>query len=315
MRKFIIDTDTGSDDAVAILLAGVTKLNIVGVTVVCGNTDLDQAAQNALMSMETAGIDAPVYKGAKQPLMRELRVADSVHGKDGMGDCDLVHPKGSVQDGHAVDFILDAVSKQPDEIEIIALGPVTNIALAIMKDRETMKHVKHIWSMGTGGFGLGNATPVAEFNVYNDADAYSVMLGSGIPITIIGFDMCGGDSVLSETEIDELKNGSDISRFAAACTGALVEFYKAKHGFRALELPDPSAVAAAIWEDVVLEAPECFCYCCTKDERTYGQVIVYEKDCVYSFGKANEECNCRVVKKMDLYKMKRRIMELLIKGL
>ncbi len=311
MRKFIIDTDTGSDDAVAILLAGVSKLNVVGVTTVCGNAPLDQASLNALMSMEVAGIDAPLYKGAKYPLVRPLKTASNVHGADGMGDCDLVHPKTKPQDGHAVEFILDTVAANPGEIEIIALGPVTNIALAIMKERDIMKNVKHIWSMGTAGFGPGNCTPVAEFNVHADAEAYSVMLGSGIPMTIIGFDMCGGDSVLNEAEIEELKNGSEISKFAAACTSRLVQFYKEKKGFANLELPDPVAVAAAIWDDCVLDAPECYCHCCTEDGHTYGQVIVYEKGRVYSFGTADRECNCRVVKSMDMMKMKRRMISLL----
>ncbi len=314
MRKFIIDTDTGSDDAVALLLAGITKMNVVGVTTLCGNAPLEQATLNALMCMEVAGINAPLYKGAKQPLVKTLSTASTVHGKDGMGDCDLVHPKTKPCDGHAAEFILQTVAEYPDEIEIIALGPATNIALAIMKDRETMKNVKRIWSMGSAGFGPGNATPVAEFNVYTDAEAYSVMLSSGIPVTIIGFDMCGGDSVLNEAEIEELRNGSDISKFAADCTGALVRHYKNKHGVSKLELPDPVAIAAAIWDDVVEEAPECYCYCCTADPYTYGQVIVYERGRVYSFGPDDKECNCRVVKRMDAAKMKRRMIDLLVKG-
>ncbi len=314
MRKFIIDTDTGSDDAVALLLAGLTKMNILGVTTLCGNAPLEQATLNALMSMEVGGIDAPVYKGAKQPLVKSLATASCVHGKDGMGDCDLVHPKNKPCKGHAVEFILDTVEENPDEIEIIALGPATNIALAIMKDRETMKKVKRIWSMGSAGFGPGNATPVAEFNVYTDAEAYAVMLSSGIPVTIIGFDMCGGDSVLDENEIAELRNGSPVSKFAASCTSALVRHYKNKHGVAKLELPDPVAVAAAIWDDVVLEAPDCYCFCCTSEPHTYGQVVVYEKGRVYSYGVDDKDCNCRVVKRMDMAKMKRRMIDLLVKG-
>ena len=170
MRRFIIDTDTASDDAAAIMIAAMSpQIDLLGVTIVAGNVGLAQAADNALMTLEVCGCDAPVFLGARQPLFHDRHETISVHGKDGMGDCGIIHPQKSPETMRAVEFILSQVEKYPDEVELVVLGPATNIALAVLTDREIMSHVKHIWSMGTPGFGSGNATPVSEFNVFIDA--------------------------------------------------------------------------------------------------------------------------------------------------
>ena len=162
-RKFIIDTDTASDDAAAIMMAALSDdIELLGVTAVSGNVDVEQAGLNALQTLEVCGrADVPVYPGAKRPLFHERKATVSVHGKDGMGDKGIIHPAGKMQDRRAVDFILDTVKKYPGEVEIAVLGPATNIALAVLTDRDAMKNVKRIWSMGTPGFGPGNATPVS----------------------------------------------------------------------------------------------------------------------------------------------------------
>ena len=189
-HKVIIDTDTGGDDASALILAAKSEnIDILGVTVLAGNVELEQAAQNALAALEIAGCNVPVYKGAAENYSGEKIDAFSVYGKDGMGDSNLIHPTGKAEDKNAVDYILETVAKYPNEVEIVALGPATNIAKAIERDPDTMKKVKMIWSMGTCGLGHGNASPVAEFNVYSDAYAYKVMLDSGINITVAGLEM------------------------------------------------------------------------------------------------------------------------------
>ena len=176
-RKLIIDSDTGADDSSAIILAASSKdVELLGVTVLVGNVDLEQSAANALMALEMAGSDARVYKGASENASGETIEASSVFGNDGMGEADLVHPKGQAEEKDAVNFILEMVSQYPNEVEIIMLGPATNTAKAIERDPETMKQVKMIWSMGTTGLGPGNASPVAEFNVYADPVAYKTLL-------------------------------------------------------------------------------------------------------------------------------------------
>ena len=146
MRKFIVDTDTASDDAAALILAALsTNIEILGVTTLTGNVDIEQSAKNAIATLEACGVSVPVYKGALRPLFREREETISIHGADGMGDCNLIHPKACAQEMGAVDFILSAVAAHPNEVELVVLGPATNIALAILQDRETMSKVKHMW--------------------------------------------------------------------------------------------------------------------------------------------------------------------------
>lgn len=179
-EKLIIDTDTGADDASALIFAAKQKqAEILGVTTLVGNVDIEQSTRNALAALELIGCDAPVYRGSADTYDGTEKSAFSVFGKDGMGDSDLIHPQKQAAEGDAVDFMIETIEENPGEVEIVALGPATNIAKAIKKAPDTMKHVKRIWSMGSAGLGPGNATPVAEFNVYADAPAYKVLLDSG----------------------------------------------------------------------------------------------------------------------------------------
>ena len=222
VRKIIIDTDTGADDSSALILAACTEnVEILGVTVLVGNVELEQSAKNALMALETAGSDAKVYKGASVNTRGERLKAYSVFGADGMGDAGLIDPKGSPEEQDAVEVILETVSRYPGEVEIVAIGPATNLANAIERDPETMKKVKMIWMMGTTGLGPGNATPVAEFNVYADPDAYQTVLDSGISITIAGLDMCSGDAEWTDEQFDTLSKANDTGKFVATSFGKL----------------------------------------------------------------------------------------------
>ena len=214
MRRFIIDTDTASDDAAAIMMAALSEeIDLLGVTVLAGNVGVEQAGLNALMTLQVCGSNAPVYLGAKRPLFRDRRETISVHGIDGMGDRGIINPDRAPEEQRAVEFILDAANKYPGELEIAVLGPATNIALAVLTDRDTMRKVKHIWSMGTPGFGPGNATPVSEFNVFIDAEAYSLMLESGVPVTIAGFDLYVGEIALDTKELQWLASKSEAGLF------------------------------------------------------------------------------------------------------
>lgn len=300
MRKFIIDTDTASDDSCAIMLAALDPdIEILGVTAVAGNVGVEQAAANALMTLEVCGSDAPVYLGAARPLFRERKETISVHGKDGMGDQNIIHPKKAPEKMRAVDFILEQVEKYPGEIELAVLGPATNIALAILTDRALMKKVKRIWSMGTPGFGPGNATPVSEFNVFIDAEAYSIMLDSGIPVTIAGFDLCTGQIGYDKNELELLKNGAAPGAFLEKATKVILQFNLDTRGQHLVDLPDAIAVAAALWDDFVTESVECFCTCCTAPGETYGQVIFYRKGSTYESMPAIGEYNATVIKSVS----------------
>ena len=301
MRKFIIDTDTASDDAAAIMMAVMDPdIEILGVTTVAGNIDVEQATANARMTLEICGCDAPVYKGQPGPMLRPRMDTISVHGQDGMGDSDIIRPTMQVQPQRAVEFILETVARYPDEIEIAVLGPATNIALAAMLDAQTMSRVKHIWSMGTPGSGVGNATPVAEFNVFIDPDAYSVMLRLPCPITIVGFDMCTAGTGLGKERIEKLEEyGNAAGRFLVKATGKLREFNETARGEHMADLPDALLMAAAVWPDVVKETEECWCTCATAPGETYGQVLFYRKDRIYESMPQIGEYNVQLVTKID----------------
>ena len=167
-----------------------------------------------------------------------------------MGDADLIHPKKQAEDGDAVDFIIDTVRNNPDEVEIIAIGPATNIAKAIKKAPEDMKKVKRIWSMGTAGLGPGNASPVAEFNVYADAQAYKIMLDSGLPITVIGLDMCDGEAMWTDNQFTELEGLNGIGKFTAKSFGRIREFYKS-NGSEDVMNCDSVAMMCALYPEFV----------------------------------------------------------------
>ena len=297
LHKIIIDSDTAGDDAAALILAAKSDtVEILGVTVAAGNVSLEQAAKNSMAALELAGCDAPVYLGATTPLSGEEKECFSVYGADGMGEADIIHPKGKPQDKHAVDFILDTVRANPGEIEIVALGPVTNLALAIQRDRETMKKVKRIWSMGTAGFGPGNATPVAEFNVYKDAPAYKIMLELGVPVTVLGLDMDDAPTWTDEAYLQKMQQGSPIQRFISTATRKLLEFKKG-NGIAAVDLPDAVAMACLVWPDFVEETTQCYGSCITAPGETYGMVIFYREGFTYDSMPQIGPCNVSVVSK------------------
>lgn len=311
MRKILIDTDTGSDDAVAIIMAVCSgEADIVGITTVFGNVPLNLATQNALMTLEICESDIEVYPGCKRPLYREPVTALNVHGEDGMGDLGLIHPKRKPSDKNGVDYILEMAKAYPDELEIVMLAPATNIATAILKDRETMSRVKHIYSMGTAGFGAGNCTPVSEFNVYADAESYRVLLESKIPLTIIGFDMCIKDAYWDKNDLEKIRTYGNIGAFAVDCNAKLLEYNLRRANLHIVDLPDAVAMAAALWPELVLDKRRCYCYCHTNDDRCYGQVIVYDSQAelvVHS----DEEPNADVVAAIDSERYKQKLEEVI----
>ena len=295
-RKVIIDTDTGADDASALILAAKSQsLDILGVTVLMGNVDLDQGTENALMALELAGCDAPVYKGAADRFSGEHVDAFSVFGLDGMGEKDLIHPAGKAQDEDAIDFILRTVRENPDEVEIICLGPATNIALAMDKDPDTMKKVKRIWSMGTTGLGAGNASPVAEFNVYNDAEAYKRMLDFDIPMTIIGLDVCDEEAAWTAFQFEELMELSGTGKFVADSFSKIREFYDENGAGGTVMNCDCLAMTCIIYPDFVKDTVSCHGSCITEQGETYGQVIFYKKGFTYDLVQNDFDYNVELI--------------------
>ncbi len=195
MERIILDTDPGIDDALALILTLKSrKLRLEAVTTVSGNVHVDKCTKNALRILELMGREeVPVAKGASKPLKRELRTAEHVHGKDGLGDSNLPEPKISTTDTDGADLIIERVAANPGDVILVPIGPLTNIALAIEREPNIVEMVKEIVLMGGAygvtSYGYGNVTPVAEFNIHTDPEAARIVFDSGIKITAIGLDV------------------------------------------------------------------------------------------------------------------------------
>ena len=279
-RLLIIDTDTGADDATALILAARDpNVKILGVTTLAGNVSIDQGTRNALEALERAGCDVPVYRGSTTKYNGRAIEPFSVFGKDGMGDAGLVTTRGEAQELDAVDFMIQTVRQHPGEVEIVVLGPATNIAKAIDRDPEAMAQVKTIWSMGTAGLGPGNASPVAEFNVLLDAPAYKRMLDSGLPVTVVGLDMCMA-SMLTEEQFAQLENSGKLGEFVAKAFGELRKLY-AKNGEKGTANCDAVTMTCVLQDDFVTKTRKCHASCITTEGETYGQVLLYMEGKAY----------------------------------
>ena len=192
-RPIIIDTDPGQDDAVAILFAlgASDRLDLRAITAVAGNVPLSLTAKNARIVLGWVDrTDVPVYAGCPRPLVREPITAEHVHGESGLDGVSLEEPKIELADGHAVGFLIKTLgSAPPAGITLCVLGPMTNLAAALIQDPTISRGIKEVVLMGGGSAVGGNVTPAAEFNVYADPEAAAVVFGSGIPLVVLPLDV------------------------------------------------------------------------------------------------------------------------------
>jgi purine nucleosidase len=275
MRRLLIDTDTASDDAVALLMAlREPSVKVEVITVVAGNCPLGTCVRNALFTVEKAATyKPPVYGGMQSPLLRELFTAEFVHGEDGMGNMDLPPPTLSEQSEHAVDIIIDTARRFPGELEIITLGPLTNLAMALLKEPRLPEWIKRVYIMGGAGVGPGNITPVAEFNFYVDAEAAHIVMNSKLSKTIVGWDVCVGKTFIDRADIEHLNSLGPLGQFAVRCNASLIDYNK-KWGKDGFDLPDPTTVAVALYPTIVTTQFDAFGYVEFRSEKTYGQFII-----------------------------------------
>lgn len=189
-QKIIFNVDTGADDALAILLAILSgKFEILGITTVAGNTNVNQVTINTLKVLNLAKrLDIPVFKGNSKPLKGKGR-RGKTHGKDGLCEVFLPLPAKKAEKITAEDFIVGTIKKYPNEIEIVATGPLTNIAEVIKKHPQIKNKIKKIYIMGGAVGKSGNITPFAEFNFFNDPNAVEIVFGSGVPIILVPLDV------------------------------------------------------------------------------------------------------------------------------
>lgn len=216
-RKVIIDCDTGVDDALALLLC-LKRLDVLGITTVGGNVGLENTQRNTRYVTEIAGrTDVPVYAGYARPLLVPLQDASYVHGAGGLGSIQVPEPKKPLEKQHAVDFLIETFMTRED-VSLITLGPLTNIAQALLKEPRLAKRIPEILTMG-GSTCCGNATPVAEFNIFVDPEAAKLVFESGIPIRMVGLNLTR-QQVATPQMRDKVKAiGNRASLFAAQLFG------------------------------------------------------------------------------------------------
>ncbi|KQT83041.1 nucleoside hydrolase [Aurantimonas sp. Leaf443] len=192
-EKVIFDTDPGQDDAVAILaaLGSPAEIEVLGIVTVAGNIPIHHTTRNALRLVELAGrTEVPVIQGCDRPLVRRLVTAEHVHGQTGLDGSDLPEPSIAARPGHGVDFIVETVrAHEAGTISLLALGPLTNVALALQKAPDIAGRLKRIVLMGGAYFEVGNITPAAEFNIYVDPEAAAMVVASGVPLVMLPLDV------------------------------------------------------------------------------------------------------------------------------
>jgi purine nucleosidase len=190
VQKIIIDCDPGIDDALALAFAhGHPELELGGITTVAGNVGLDQTTANALRVRDFVGMrDVPVTAGCAVPLQRPALHAREVHGDSGLGAASLPASSSAPARGHAVDFLANAIGAEPGQVTLIAIGPLTNIALALRRHPQIVSQVRDFVIMG-GSAGRGNVTPAAEFNIAADPEAAAIVFAAGWTVTMVGLDV------------------------------------------------------------------------------------------------------------------------------
>ncbi len=278
-RKFLIDTDTASDDAVALIMAlRWPDVEVEAITVVSGNVPLAQCVTNALYTTELVGSNVPVYRGANRPLLREAEFADWFHGFDGLGDQNYPPPKKTAEAKHAVDAIIDTVKANPG-IVLVTLGPLTNVAMAVSRAPEIVADVSRCVVMGGAACTVGNVTPAAEFNIWVDPDAARMVFHSGLPIEMVGWELCRGDANIRENEIAYIRGlETELSQFTVDCNSVAVKANYKQSREIGMALPDPVAMAVALDPTVAIRASKHYVEVETHSELTRGMTVVDQLD-------------------------------------
>jgi purine nucleosidase len=275
MARLLIDTDTASDDAVALLMALRHEATTVeAITVVAGNVPLPQAVQNALYTRDLVGATVPVYAGREGPRVGELHTAQFVHGQDGMGDIGLELHGRRPDDGDAVDVLVDAIQASPGELTLVTLGPLTNVAEAFERAPDLAEKLDRLVLMGGAADAVGNMTAVAEFNVWVDPESAQIVFRSGAPIEMVGWDVSRRYAVFDENEQLALRRLGPLGEFAVDSQATLNQWARENTGLAGFDYPDPIAMAVALDRSVATSTRRLHVDVETAGELTRGQTVV-----------------------------------------
>ncbi|NBU60704.1 MAG: nucleoside hydrolase [Actinobacteria bacterium] len=297
MQKMWIDTDTASDDAVALILALKSKTTeVLGISIVAGNVPIDLGVQAALYTLEMCGAKTPVHVGAHKPLVRNFSSAQNVHGTDGMGDIGLKLSGRKPTSTHAISEMIATFRARPNEIDLVTLGPLTNIALVLSIEPQFAKWVRRCVIMGGTGALPGNVTVASEFNVWADPEAARIVFDSELPLEMVGWDVSVADAVISDELAVEMSNLGKLGNFAMTIQRQVREFCRTETKLDGFDLPDPIAMAVALDSSIVESEIKKHVRVNLGFGDTRGQTMVDHLNTV------NKSDNCRVVLRVNRQK-------------
>ncbi|MCL2563481.1 MAG: ribosylpyrimidine nucleosidase [Oscillospiraceae bacterium] len=292
MQKIILDCDPGHDDAVALIMAAKhPKIELLGITTSAGNQTVEKTSRNALHLCQHLGLDVPVYKGMRIPMVREQEIADSIHGDTGLDGPVFAPLTRMVEPKHAVQFIIDTILASDGDVTLVPTGPLTNIAMAMRYEPDIVPKIKEIVLMG-GAYQLGNWTAAAEFNIYVDAEAAYVVFTSGVPIVMMGLEvtntvLCTGDTV---TRMEKI--GNTASKLFADMMHFFLKTNKEVFDMDGGPLHDPVTIAWLI-DPSCVTLKEMYTEIEIRSNLCYGRTV-----CDY-FGMTKKPPNSRVAVGID----------------
>lgn len=272
MKKIIFDTDPGTDDAMALMLAlNSPEIDVRAITVVPGNVTASQGLENAMRLVSLANrCDIPVAAGAQHPLFQKLITAEFWHGKNGLANVELPASKCKADLRFGPDLIIQMVHAAPHEITLVPVGPLTNIALAVLKDPSIVPLVREVILMG-GSISGGNVNAAAEANIYNDPEAAQIVFQAGWPVTMVGLDV-GDKTLLTRPYLDELaRTHGPVNDFIAAVARYLIDL-SARFDSPGAPMYDPLAVGVAI-DATLVKAPEMHVDVESRGDFTRGETV------------------------------------------
>lgn len=299
-QHFIIDTDTASDDAVALIMAlQWPEVEVDAILVNYGNLPVDLASANARFTVELCGRMTPVYEGAARPLVREVSYAHGYHGPEGMGILGRLYPQRPAAGQNAALELIRRCQEAPGEITLVALGPLTNVAVALALEPRLAQWVRQCYIMGGAANSVGNVTPAAEFNIWCDPEAARLVFHSGMNMLMVGWELCRFDAALSDAEMAHVRSfGTDRARFALDASSQALLSGRDTQPDSGLMLPDPITMAIALDPSVAARRSWHYVDVACADELTRGMTVVDQ------LGVTGKQPNLEVCWSIDVPKWK-----------
>ena len=311
-RRVIIDTDTAGDDTQALLMGATSdRLDIEGVTICAGNVEFDYQVENAKYTLDLAGVtdEVTVYEGARSPLLKTHDFADYVHGDGGLGG--ELYPDTGIPSGdrHAVDFIVETARKNPGEITLACIAPLTNVALALQREPELNDLLDEVWVMGGNVNCVGNVTPAAEYNFWVDPDAARIVMDE-LDVTLFDWGLTVRDTVFDAETLAKIADGPDtpLAEFFLDITGAVRAFNRETMGEDMTTQPDAILLASLVEPALIVESGTYHVEVDDREGMTRGYSAVDE------VGVTDGEPRTRVVESVDSDLFEAMFLEMLFEG-